>query len=93
MSAAGRSAAPGLHNQENMLSRLRGAIKARPAANENQENLPPKQAAGRTVLGALQNKQRNQTQNLRGGKQVPRCPACSAAGATLGNPAVAAPSR
>uniref|UniRef100_A0A3P9IJ71 Cyclin-A2 n=1 Tax=Oryzias latipes TaxID=8090 RepID=A0A3P9IJ71_ORYLA len=67
MSAANRSAASELQNQENMpSSRLRGAIKARPAASEN---LPPKQAANRTVLGALQNHQRNKTQSLRGAKQ------------------------
>ncbi|KAM9849923.1 cyclin-A2 [Aulostomus maculatus] len=57
------------HNQENMLSRLRGSLKSRPAASENQENLPPKQAANRTVLGALQNNQRSKTQNQRGTKQ------------------------
>ncbi|XP_023249350.1 cyclin-A2 [Seriola lalandi dorsalis] len=63
------SAASEHHNQENMLSRLRGSLKARTAANENQENLPPKQAATRTVLGALQNNQRSKTQNQRGTKQ------------------------
>ncbi|KAK9518426.1 hypothetical protein VZT92_023732 [Zoarces viviparus] len=64
------SAASELHNQENMLSRLRGSLKPRAAANENLENLPPKQAAGsRTVLGALQNNQRSKAQNQRGTKQ------------------------
>ncbi|KAM6952167.1 cyclin-A2 [Lycodopsis pacificus] len=64
------SAASVLHNQENVLSRLRGSLKPRAAANENQENLPPKQAAGsRTVLGALQNNQRSKAQNQRGTKQ------------------------
>ncbi|XP_031722804.1 cyclin-A2 [Anarrhichthys ocellatus] len=64
------SAASELHNQENMLSRLRGSLKPRAAANENQENLPPKHAAGsRTVLGALQNNQRSKAQNQRGTKQ------------------------
>lgn len=64
------SAASEFHNQENMLSRLRGSLKPRAAANENQENLPPKQVAGsRTVLGALQNNQRSKTQNQRGTKQ------------------------
>lgn len=73
MSGANRaqgSAASGHHNQENMLSRLRGSLKPRAAANENQENLPPKQTAGnRTVLGALQNNQRSRLQNQRGVKQ------------------------
>ncbi|XP_030595562.1 cyclin-A2 [Archocentrus centrarchus] len=71
MSGANRtegSAANDYHNQENVLQRLRGSIKARPVASENQENLPPKQTANnRTVLGALQNNQRNITQL--GGKQ------------------------
>lgn len=59
------------HNQENVLSRLRGSIKPRAASNENQENLPPKQAtASRTVLGPLQNNQRSKAQNQRGTKQV-----------------------
>lgn len=70
MSGANRgSAASEHHNQENMLSRLRGSLKPRAAANENQENLPPKQTANRTVLGALQNNQLNKTQNQRGAKQ------------------------
>ncbi|XP_061582127.1 cyclin-A2 [Cololabis saira] len=60
-------AASELHNQENMLSRLRGSLKSRAGSSENQENLPPKQAGARTVLGALQNHQRNQKQ--RGSKQ------------------------
>lgn len=64
------SAASEYHNQENMLSRLRGSLKPRAAANENQENLPPKQATNRTVLGALQNNQRSKIQNQRGPKQV-----------------------
>lgn len=58
------------HNQENMLSRLRGSLKPRAAANENQENHQPKPAANRTVLGALQNNQRSKAQNQRGTKQV-----------------------
>nr|XP_046262036.1 cyclin-A2 [Scatophagus argus] len=72
MSGANRgqgSAASEYHNQENMPSRLRGSIKPRAAANENQENHPPKQAASRTVLGPLQNNQRSKTQNQRGTKQ------------------------
>ncbi|XP_041845238.1 cyclin-A2 [Melanotaenia boesemani] len=71
MSQANRqgSAANEYRNQENMLSRLRGSLKSRAAANENQENLPPKQAANRTVLGALQNNQRSKAQNQRGAKQ------------------------
>uniref|UniRef100_A0A3Q3IZU1 Cyclin-A2 n=1 Tax=Monopterus albus TaxID=43700 RepID=A0A3Q3IZU1_MONAL len=56
------------HNQENMLSK-RGSLKLRAAASENQENLPPKQLAGRTVLGPLQNNRRSKTQNQRGTKQ------------------------
>ncbi|XP_033830051.1 cyclin-A2 [Periophthalmus magnuspinnatus] len=67
MSVANRgqgSAAADFHNQENMLSRLRG--KAAPA--EDQENIPPK-PANRTVLGALQNNQRTKTNNQRGIKQ------------------------
>lgn len=70
MSAANRqgSAAIGHHNQENMQSRLRGSLKTRASATENQENVPPK-AANRTVLGALQNNQRSKTQNQRGTKQ------------------------
>uniref|UniRef100_A0A7N6FHE9 Cyclin-A2 n=1 Tax=Anabas testudineus TaxID=64144 RepID=A0A7N6FHE9_ANATE len=62
-------AASEYHNQENMLSRLRGSLKPRAAANENQENHPPKQASNRTVLGALQNNQRSKSQNQRGTKQ------------------------
>lgn len=58
------------HNQENMLSRLRGSLKPRAAASENQENLPPKQASNRTVLGPLQNNQRSKLVNQRGTKQV-----------------------
>ncbi|XP_034546810.1 cyclin-A2 [Notolabrus celidotus] len=73
MSGANRgqgSAATEHHNQENMLSRLRGSLKSRAPANENQENLPPKQAAAnRTVLGALQNNQRSKTLNQRGGSK------------------------
>lgn len=73
MSGANRgqgSAASEHHNQENMLSRLRGSTKPRAPSNENQENHAPKQAANRTVLGALQNNQRSKTQNQRGTKQV-----------------------
>lgn len=72
MSGANRgSAASEHHNQENMLSRLRGSLKTRAgaAASENQENLPPKPVANRTVLGALQSNQLNKTQNQRGAKQ------------------------
>lgn len=57
-----------LHNQENMLSRLRGAA----AKNrvENRENVNPNPKAGnRTVLGELENNQRRQL-GLRGAKQV-----------------------
>ncbi|XP_037531528.1 cyclin-A2 [Nematolebias whitei] len=61
------SAASDLPNQENMLPRLRGSLK--PRAAENQENLPPKQASNRTVLGALQNNHRSRAQNQRGAKQ------------------------
>ncbi|KAF3694189.1 Cyclin-A2 [Channa argus] len=68
------SAASEHHNQENMLTRLRGSVKPRAAASENQENLPPKQAAARTVLGALQNNQRSKNQNQRGTKQEPTQP-------------------
>ncbi|XP_070769374.1 cyclin-A2 [Enoplosus armatus] len=77
MSGANRgqgSAASEFHNQENMLSRLRGSLKPRAAANENQENHPPKQAANRTVLGALQNNQRSKAQNQRGTKQESSLP-------------------
>lgn len=73
MSGANRGqsgAASEYHNQENMVSRLRGSLKPRAGANENQENLPPKQAANRTVLGALQNNHRSKLQNQRGTKQV-----------------------
>lgn len=68
----GSAASSEYHNQENMLSRLRGSMKHRTAAsNDNQENLPPKQAGGRTVLGALQNNHPGKAQqNQRGGKQV-----------------------
>ncbi|XP_043982439.1 cyclin-A2 [Gambusia affinis] len=71
MAAANRqgSAASENHNQENMLTRLRGSLKHRAAANENLENLPPKQVANRTVLGALQNNHRSKVQNQRGVKQ------------------------
>lgn len=54
-----------VHNQENMLSRLRGAAKNR---TENRENVNPK-PGNRTVLGALGNNQRRQPV-LRGAKQV-----------------------
>ncbi|XP_052429948.1 cyclin-A2 [Carassius gibelio] len=61
------------HNQENMLSRLRGAMKNR---SENRENVNPK-PGNRTVLGALENHQRRQPV-LRGAKQVsgPQIIAC-----------------
>ncbi|XP_047441908.1 cyclin-A2 [Mugil cephalus] len=69
----GSAASSEYHNQENMLSRLRGSMKHRGAAsNDNQENLPPKQAGTRTVLGALQsNNQHSKAQqhSQRGGKQ------------------------
>lgn len=72
MSGANRgqmSAASEQHNQENMLTRLRGSLKHRAGVNENQENLPPKQVgANRTVLGALQNNQ--PPKNQRAAKQV-----------------------
>lgn len=75
MSAANRAQASAAseqqHNQENMLSRLRGNLKGRDLSNqENQENQPLKQAANRTVLGVLQNNQRLQSQNQRATKQV-----------------------
>lgn len=57
-----------IHNQENMLSRLRGASKNR---IENRENVNPK-PGNRTVLGALENNQRRQPV-LRGAKQVRAC--------------------
>ncbi|XP_010895519.1 cyclin-A2 [Esox lucius] len=60
---------PEYQNQENMLSRLRGAMKNRA---DNQENIAPK-APQRTVLGALQNNQRSKPQTQRGAKQVPSC--------------------
>ncbi|KAG8003834.1 Cyclin-A2 [Nibea albiflora] len=72
MSGANRgqgSAASDYHNQENVLSRLRGSLKPRAAASENHENHPPKPAANRTVLGPLQNNQRSKSQNLRATKQ------------------------
>lgn len=59
------SAAAELHNQENMLSRLRGKA----APSEDQENIPPK-PANRTVLGALQNNPRTKA-NQRGIKKDP----------------------
>ncbi|XP_029367909.1 cyclin-A2 [Echeneis naucrates] len=66
----GSAAASENHNQENMLSRLRGSLKGRAAAHENQENLlHNKQGTTRTVLGALQNNPRNKSQNQRGTKQ------------------------
>ncbi|KAL0973673.1 hypothetical protein UPYG_G00209300 [Umbra pygmaea] len=58
---------PENQNQENVLSRLRGAIKNQV---DNQENIAPK-TSQRTVLGALQNNQRSKTQ--RGSKQGPSC--------------------
>lgn len=62
------SAASEHHNQENALSRVKGSLKQPAPSNENQENLPPKQAATRAVLGPLQNNQR--CKNQRGAKQV-----------------------
>lgn len=70
MSEANRgqgSAAAEHHNQENMLSRLRGSLKPRAAHAEDQENLPPK-AASRTVLGPLQT-HKSKVHNQRGIKQ------------------------
>ncbi|XP_035524609.1 cyclin-A2 [Morone saxatilis] len=63
------SAASEYHNQENVLSRLRGSLKPRAPSNDNQENHPPKPAGSRTVLGPLQNNQRSKAQNHRGTKQ------------------------
>ncbi|XP_014067322.1 cyclin-A2 [Salmo salar] len=60
---------PEYHNQENMLSVLRGTIKNRV---DNQENIVPK-APQRTVLGALQNNKRSKPQTLRGTKPVLSC--------------------
>ncbi|XP_067312613.1 cyclin-A2 [Pseudorasbora parva] len=62
-----------VHNQENMLSRLRGAAKNR---IENRENVNPK-PGNRTVLGALENNHRRQPV-LRAAKQVsgPQIIAC-----------------
>lgn len=57
---------PEYHNQENMLSVLRGTIKNRV---DNHENIVPK-APQRTVLGALQNNKRSKPQTLRGTKPV-----------------------
>lgn len=75
MSAANRAQASAAseqqHNQENVLTRLRGPLKGRDLSNqENQENQPLKQATNRTVLGVLHNNQRIQTQNQRATKQV-----------------------
>lgn len=66
MSGANRgqgSAAAELHNQENMLARLRSKI----APSEDQENVPPKNT-NRTVLGALQNNLKSKA-NQRSTKQ------------------------
>ncbi|XP_053734603.1 cyclin-A2 [Synchiropus splendidus] len=73
------SAVSDLHDQENVLSRLRGSTK--PRSVENQENVPPKQPAAktttRTVLGALQPTQRTKIQNQRGTtKQESSQPLC-----------------
>ncbi|KAI3351077.1 hypothetical protein L3Q82_005642 [Scortum barcoo] len=58
------------HNQENMLSRLRGSTKARTENQENQAPTKPAAASSRTVLGALHNNnQRGRAHNLRGAKQ------------------------
>ncbi|XP_030224006.1 cyclin-A2 [Gadus morhua] len=77
-----------LHNQENMVSRLRGAAKSRAPAPENRENLPPKTRAAapenqenlppRTVLGGLQQNAPSRAQNQRatgkqGGSSQPTC--------------------
>lgn len=73
MSAANRAQASAAseqqqqHNQENVLTRLRGTLKGWDVSN--QENQPLKQAAGRTVLGILHNNQHVQTQNQRAAKQ------------------------
>lgn len=78
MSSLGQTQGSALHgseadiqNQENMLSRLRGAAKNRV---ENRENVNPK-PANRTVLGALENNHRRQPV-LRAAKQVGSCMAC-----------------
>ncbi|XP_077433847.1 cyclin-A2 [Vanacampus margaritifer] len=57
------------HDQENMQARLRGSLKPRAAGLENQENVPPKSAATRTVLAPLQNHQRSKGQSQRACKQ------------------------
>lgn len=57
------------HNQENVMSRLRGSLKPRSAPSDDQENLPPSKSANRTVLGPLQNNQKSKTTNQRGIKQ------------------------
>ncbi|XP_067103481.1 cyclin-A2 [Osmerus mordax] len=67
--SAADASQPENHNQENMLTRLRGSLKNRV---DNQENIVPK-AANRTVLGGLQINQRSKPQNQRGTKQGPSC--------------------
>ncbi|XP_052010368.1 cyclin-A2-like isoform X1 [Xyrauchen texanus] len=71
--SAVHDSAADVHNQENMLSRLRGVTKNRV---ENRENVNPK-PGNRTVLGALGNNQRRQPV-LRAAKQVsgPQIVAC-----------------
>ncbi|XP_016429095.1 cyclin-A2-like isoform X1 [Sinocyclocheilus rhinocerous] len=71
--SASQDSGADVHNQENMLSRLRGAAKNR---IENRENVNPKPGS-RTVLGALENNQRRQPV-LRGAKQLsgPQIIAC-----------------
>ena len=64
--SAADASQPENHNQENMLTRLRGSLKNRV---DNQENIVPK-GANRTVLGGLQINQRSKPQNQRGTKQV-----------------------
>ncbi|XP_051917034.1 cyclin-A2 [Hippocampus zosterae] len=76
MSGANRSQTSDLHNQENMLARLRCSLKPRAADLENQENVPPKPATTRTVLGALQNNQRSKAQNQRAPKESSQQPLC-----------------
>ncbi|XP_073777240.1 cyclin-A2 isoform X1 [Danio rerio] len=57
-----------IHNQENMLSRLRGAAAKNRVENRENVNPNPKAANNRTVLGELENNQRRQL-GLRGAKQ------------------------
>ncbi|XP_077388867.1 cyclin-A2 [Festucalex cinctus] len=67
--ANGSQTTSDLHDQENMQTRLRDSLKPRAAGLENQENVPPKSAATRTVLAPLQNNQRSKGQIQRAYKQ------------------------